>query len=473
MVVVACLPALMTFAMIAARRSATSASLAGVVTATVVCWSSYPIAHGQAGALIAEWAPVVLEVTLIVFGGLLLRESLVMTGRLDNLADRLAQIVGTGPAAGLAVVHGVTPFAESVTGFGIGVTLSIPLLIRLGFSSRRAAAVGLLGLCTVPWGSMGPGTLIAANLAGVGFKQLGTASAVVSLPLFLITGVVAGWISSPKHGPRSIVPGLASGTGLWVCVLVANLMAGTAPAGALGAALSLSFHIAAHSFHGRRRHLHERRGVDIRQGLVVALTPHVVLLGGILATTMVISALGLGRTPWQYASSPAVWLPAAVIATIPFKDLGAAARSAGARWLSVGPATALFMLLGILMAVSGMARDLGEAVGGLGFGYTPVLASVGALGGYLTGSNSATNAMLAAPQAQAITLVGLPLLPAMAVHNVSSSMALMTSPAKIELAAQMCPDPAQGRQVLGPVLTAVLGSIVLLSALLTLISVIE
>lgn len=80
-----------------------------------------------------------------------------------RISQWLRAALGTGVVPVLAVVHGVTPMAKSLTGFGVGAVIAIPLLFALGMSSRKAAIIGLLGLCAVPWGSMGPGTFIAAN----------------------------------------------------------------------------------------------------------------------------------------------------------------------------------------------------------------------------------------------------------------------------------------------------------------------
>ena len=70
-------------------------------------------------------------------------------------------------------------------------TIGIPLLAHFGLSPRKVAVVGLLGLCAVPWGSMGPGTLIAASMSGFSFHDLGMASAVINVVPFAVTGVVA------------------------------------------------------------------------------------------------------------------------------------------------------------------------------------------------------------------------------------------------------------------------------------------
>jgi lactate permease len=129
-------------------------------------------------------------------GGLLLSEVLRASGAQKALADWLLARAGSGTGAVLLVVHGITPFAESVTGFGVGVTIGIPLLAHFGLPPRKVVLIGLLGLCAVPWGSMGPGTLVAATMAGLPFKELGQASALVSVIPFVITGMAAAALAS-------------------------------------------------------------------------------------------------------------------------------------------------------------------------------------------------------------------------------------------------------------------------------------
>ena len=115
-------------------------SAAGALAAVVICAVAYPLTPGQVVEATRQWAPVLIEVLAIVFGGLLLSEAMRRTGRQDVIASWLGRTLGTGTPAALAVLHGVTPFAESVTGFGIGVTLAIPLLLHLLSPARRPAA---------------------------------------------------------------------------------------------------------------------------------------------------------------------------------------------------------------------------------------------------------------------------------------------------------------------------------------------
>jgi lactate permease len=457
----ALLPVVVTVGAIVARRSTLVSAILGLGAALVVAALAFPTDAARWQQAAGQWVPVLLEVMVIIFGGLLLAQAMTATGRQDRIARWVGAALGTGPGAALAVVHGVAPFAEAVTGFGIGVTLAIPLLIGCGFSSRTAAAVGLLGLCAVPWGSMGPGVLIAAHLGGLGYQQLGVATAVANGPVFLVVGVVVALLTAAPGGrARAVLAALGSGAVLWGAVLVTNLLIGTAVAGALGALITFAVHLL----------VHRLRGAQLRgdAALLRAVVPYAVLLGGVLVMTAALGALGLDGTGWHLLASPALWLVLAVLVTTPAAHRGPTLAAAAGRWLQVGPANGLLMLLGIVMATSGMAGALAAAASHLGSAYALVVAPVGALGGYLTGSNSSANAMFAAPQAQVAQLVGIPTLWAVAVQNSSAGIFLMPSPAKIELAAQLCPDPVEARRALRPVLGAALAALVLLMGALTL-----
>ena len=206
------LPVVSVIAALLAGWRSLYAALVGVAAAllAIAMAFSQPASIWVAAAI--HWAPVLLEVVLIVGGGLLLSEVLRQSGAQKALADWLLVRAGSGTGAVLLVVHGITPFAESVTGFGVGVTIGIPLLAHFGLPARKVALIGLLGLCAVPWGSMGPGTLVASTMADLPFKDLGQASALVSMIPFAITGMVAaGLCSAPGRLSLALLQGLLSG----------------------------------------------------------------------------------------------------------------------------------------------------------------------------------------------------------------------------------------------------------------------
>ena len=452
------LPVVSVIAALLAGWRSLYAALVGVVAALLAIAMAFAQPASTWVAAGIHWAPVLLEVVLIVGGGLLLSEVLRQSGAQKALADWLLVRAGSGTGAVLLVVHGITPFAESVTGFGVGVTIGIPLLAHFGLPARKVALIGLLGLCAVPWGSMGPGTLVAATMADLPFKDLGQASALVSMIPFAITGMVAaGLCSAPGRLSLALLQGLLSGLLLTAAVALMNAVAGTAPAGALGALVVVGFHLLRMRALQQAQPLHPlgRR----------ALAAYVLLLGGVLVAGVLVRALGLPGL-WHGLASPGLWL----LLAAGFFARGLPERESLQRvwrsWAQVAPVTALFITLGVLMAVSGMAAQLAHALAQSGPLYLLAAPFVGALGGFVTGSNTGANAMFAATQAEIARALNAPLLPFMAVHNVSASLLLMASPGKVEMAVQLVPEgTAQRRWVQQSVLVVDLVAVALMGVL--------
>lgn len=453
----ALLPLILVIGALLARRSTLHSALLGLVAALGVAVLHFGFDASAAGAALSQWWELVLEVMLIIFGGIAFAEAGRRSGDQAEISTWLRSHLGTGVAPVLAVVHGVTPLAESLTGFGVGVAVAVPLLLGLGYAGNRAAPLGLLGLCAVPWGAMGPGTLIAARLSGVDFDEFGVLNALISLPVFLGVGIAAVLlISTPGRRLPAIAAALASALLLWVSVTGANQLLGTATAGALGAALTLMVHLL---LRGRIR---------LSPRLRQALLPYAVLLGGVLVARTLLTATELADTAWHWLGSPALWLAVStVLALRPHpRQLRLSLRHAGRTWIHVGPATGLFIVVGVVMAVSGMSDEIASALAGLGAGYLFLVPVIGGAGGFVTGSNSGANAMFAGPQAQAAQALGAAPGPVGAMQNVSASLLTMAAPSRVEMAVRLCPDQPE-RQ---PVLRQILGTTTAITVVLMLIS---
>lgn len=435
----AALPVLSTLLALGWGVRSLPAALAGVAAALLAITLAFPMPAGSVVPALLHWVPMLVEVLLIVGGGLLMSDVLRQAQGQAQLATWIRARAGQGVGAVLLVVHGVTPFAESVTGFGIGVTIGIPLLAHFGLPARHVVLLGLLGLCTVPWGSMGPGTLIAATMAGLPFQTLGIASGVVSVIPFVVTGALAAWFASaPGQRGTAVLQGVLSGVLLTLTVTGANAVVGTAPAGALGALAIILLHL----MRARPAGAAPALGAAGRR----ALASYALLLGGVLAAGALVQTVALPAHA-RYLASPALWL---FIATAAFAG-GWPARESRQRalraWAQVGAVTAAFILLGVLMAVSGMAAWLAQVLAQAGTAYLGLAPFVGALGGFITGSNAGANAMFAATQASIAQSLDVDVLWFMAVHNVAAAFLLMASPGKIEMALQLAaPEAAESRR---------------------------
>ena len=397
-------------------------------------------------------APVALEVLVIVLGGLWLNTTLAAAGVNDAVSDWLSTVGLSTERLVVLVVLGITPFAESITGFGVGAVIAIPVLLAAGLPPGKAAACGLLGFVAVPWGALGPGTLVAAQLAHVDFGELGVASAALSLPVFLVSGFAAlVVVAGGRRALRRTADVVGMSLVLWPAIWAANVLLGTQIAGAVGSAVALAVYLAVAT-------RVERLRLTMPARLRTCLAPYALLCALVCAgrfTQAVLLPQGTPAVLSRTVASPALWLLVTCLATglllrrlsVP-PDLARRCLPAATRkWTPVAVATAGFLLLGAVMTASGISATLADAGARLGAGYLPLIPAIGAVGGFLTGTNTGANAMFAASQALAGQALGANPTLVVALNNVAGSMATMASSPRVALACGLVatvPTPSAG-----------------------------
>src|SRR5690606_18714726 len=251
------------------------------------------------------------------------------TGLHQVLGQGVASLAPDRPRRVLLVALGVAPFLESVVGFGVGMIMAAPILREFGLSSRLAALVAMLAMVSVPLGAWAPGTLVASELAGVDFDTLGAASARLMLPAFLACGFAAlAAVEGVQEALKRAADVVLAAAGLWLGIWGANLLLGTAPAGAVGSATAAGAVVARASW-GRRRQLSAAGcaagsaaggppGAEAPSRIAFgrALVPYAVLLGTLLAARSVVEVIGLPDPAGRWLRSPALWLPVTAAITL-------------------------------------------------------------------------------------------------------------------------------------------------------------
>jgi len=368
------------------------------------------------------------QVLYVLFGGLLLYNLLTAGGAVGAVSRFLGRLEPDPVALAAGVVVGVAPFFESVTGFGVAVVISAPILLAAGFTPLRAAVLASWGQCAVPWGALGVGTVIGAHLARMGFGTLSDASAILSLPLFPVYGVAAvalagGWPGVRRRGAEAIALGLVAGSG----TLLTSLYLIPELSGAVGGLAATAVFLA------RRRN--RLSGVP-----VPALLPYAFLLA-LLAAANGIGALrsALEKLGPVFDGPGLPLLLSGVFAALLLDLSGGGLRSAtqrtAAQWLPTAGAVMTFVLAGEVVAGSGAAGLLAGGAEALGFLFPAVSPALAGLGGALTGSNAASNALFMPLQVEAARGLGISEVPTAAVQNVAGSHASMLAPQRLVLAA--------------------------------------
>ncbi|HEY4557197.1 MAG TPA: L-lactate permease, partial [Enteractinococcus sp.] len=464
----AILPVLVTLGLLAVpRMPAAIPPLIGTITAAALALWYF---DAPASDLVTAWNDTfwtLIKVLAIIGGGVLLSGVMDRTGAQRTLANWLSAGGPTIPAA-LLMAHGVVPFLETVTGFGVSVLIGLPLLLSVGFTPYRAALLTLLGLMIGPWGSMGPGTLIAADAAGASLTDMGLVSGWMNIIPFVVSGIAVSVIAgngyttttlsrSQKIGWAGIAT--ASGLILWGFTMLANLLLGTPVAGAVSTMIMSVIWL-----------LYIRRG-NLTPGPGRSLVPYLILMFGTIAGQIIYRTVDLGALG-EVLASPALWSTTGALASLTFlpisaEDQRALPKATLVMWWGVAIPTALYVLLGVMIAGGGLADVIAGSLADLGAVYLFLMPFVAGLSGYITASGTGANAMFGATQVAAAQGLGVSPLWAMGLQNSAAGWAIIAGPARIELAYRMAyayqRDDTPGPLVSRGALVNVLLPIVLLS----------
>lgn len=423
------------------RVPALSAGAIGVVAAVIGTVVAFPVSAHTIAATSSSMTGTFVTVAFILLGGVGLAEVTARSGMQNLIAGWLRSTAqGRDHVTVLILIaFGVTPFMESVTGFGLGVVFTAPVLIHLGLSPARAVTTGLLGLVLVPWGSLGPGTLVAADLGEVSFDALGVWSALFSLPVLCINVAAVLMVNRYRASIRQwlFIAGVVVIE--WIVLIGANAAVGPPLAGVLASSTVIVLTINALRYSNRTL-------PALPDGFGQALLPYLVLVCGLLMSAALLAITGLDFL--TIASNPAVWLIITVTVTILAQrrrglDASRVVQQTVRRWWPVAAITLLFMLLGTIMSANGMAAELATSGVSTGFAFLIFVPILGAVGGYLTGSNTGAAAMFSTATTSAATQIGVSPLIALAVQNVAGSAAIIASPPRVALASSVAFEPGR------------------------------
>jgi len=352
----------------------------------------------------------------------------------------------------------VAPFFESVTGFGVAVVISAPILLAAGFSPLKAAVLASWGQCAVPWGALGVGTVIGADLARMSFGALSDASALLSLPLFPVYGVAAVALAGGPNGVRrrgveAAMLGLFAGIG----TLVASLYLIPELSGALGGLAATAAFLAPRY---RRVTAVPARAL-LPYGFLLALLAGVNGIGLVRATVERLGPVFDGPGLPLLASGAF----AALLLGLGGDEVGLAAGRTVTQWFPTAGAVLTFVLAGEVVAGSGAAALLAAQAQATGRAYQAISPVLAALGGALTGSNAASNALFMPLQVEAARGLGISTDLTAAVQNVAGSHASLLAPQRVVLAATAAGLVGREGEIVRVAVVPVAVSVVLLALL--------
>ena len=171
------------------NRPAEQAAAAACALAVALALLAFGAEWGHVGIAAAKGANLAVFVLSIVWAAVFLYNILDRLGAIDAIGRHMAALSNDQLAQALIIGWGFSSTIQGVTGFGVPVAVSAPLLIMLGVPPIRAAAMSLVGHgWAVTFGSLGSSYYTLQLVTGIDEAVLAPHMALLFLPVTIASG---------------------------------------------------------------------------------------------------------------------------------------------------------------------------------------------------------------------------------------------------------------------------------------------
>jgi lactate permease len=500
--ILALLPILLILAlMVGFRWGASRAGAAGYLASLVIAITAFgarpqllAVAHGKALLL-------TLDVLFIIWMAFLLYRVADEAGAIKTIGQALPHLTADKGMQALMIGWVFASFLQGVGGFGVPVAVIAPLMVGLGFAPLSAVVIPSLGHSwAVTFGSLG--SSFNAMMAATGLPQellgppaaffLGVAGLIVGL---MVAHAAGGWNAVRRLLVPALLIGAAMGVGQYIAVSAGLSNIGAFVGAIVG--LVLGFPLA-RRFRGEQEN---NRKLDSRKmwialsgyAVLVTITLGIQLIPGVrdylgqvtlnLEFPAVSTSQGFstpaeaGRSIPFFRHAGAILLYSSILAYLIYKKAGWYKAGAAGRIvngtvqkvMSSSVSIASMVAMAVIMQHAGMtetlARGLAEGTGQL---FPAISPWIGALGAFMTGSNTNSNVVFAALQMRTAELLGYGVAIILAAQTSGGALGSVIAPTKIVVGAST--GGMAGRE--GEILRKMLVYTGLLIAMMSLLAVI-
>jgi lactate permease len=493
--------ALILFLMVGLRWGAARAGGAGYLSALVIALLFF-----GAGPQLLAFAHVkalllAVDVLMIIWAAFLLYRVADEAGAILTIGKSLPHLTADRGMQALVIGWVFATFLQGVGGFGVPVAVIAPILVGLGFSPLAAVIIPSIGHgWAVTFGSLGSSFQALMAATGLPAETLAPLSALfLSLSGLLVGFMVAHAVESWAAVRRLFAPVLLLGIAMGVVhylLAVSRLWNIAAFSGGL-AGLVVAFPLS-RRFRGEQA---DNGDLNLR-ALVVALSGYAVLILIIIGVQLAppvrsflgqvvisvdfpevstsqafVTPAGPGRDIPLFRHAGALLAYASVVSYFIYRraglyQSGAAGRIISGtvrRVMSSSVSIASMVSMAVIMEHAGMTDTLAR---GLALGFSaafPLVAPwIGALGAFMTGSNTNSNVVFGALQLRTAQLLGYSAALILAGQTAGAALASVMAPTKVVVGASTAGMAGREGEVMRK-LVAYTGLLVLLISLLTII----
>ncbi|MCF6277599.1 MAG: L-lactate permease [Anaerolineales bacterium] len=482
--------------MVGFRWGAARAGAAGYIAAMIIAVAFFGaearvLAYAHTRAIL-----LTLDVLYIIWAAYLLYRVSDEAGAIVTIGEALRQLTGNKGMQAMLIGWIFASFLQGAGGFGVPVAVTAPLLVGLGFSPLAAVVIPTIGHgWAVTFGSLGSSFNALISATGLDANLLAPQSALflglAALPSGLMVVHAAAGTHAVKRlaGKALLIGAVMGGVQYLVAVKLGLWHVGSFAGGMAGLALGVGIARWGSANSGAGTYPHKKK-------LLVALSAYLVLIlltSGILLFPQIkkialkihfpetvtslgyVASAGTNNPIPIFGHAGAILLYASVLAFWIYRRTGLYAPGAGRRILqqtarkmiSSSLSIALMVAMAMVMQQSGMtealAQHLAESVGKI---YPLAAAWIGAIGAFMTGSNTNSNVVFAALQMRTAELLHYSVPIILAAQTSGAALASVVAPAKLIVGASTA--GMEGKE--GLVMRAVIGYSVTLLIFISLLT---
>lgn len=440
------------------------------------------------------------DVLYIIWAAFLLYRVADEAGVIRTIGDALPHLTADRGMQALIIGWVFASFLQGVGGFGVPVAVIAPILVGLGFSPLLAVIIPSLGHgWAVTFGSLGSSFQALMAATGLPSETL----APHSVAFLSLSGIFTGYLVAHAAGGwaimrRLFLPILLFGVGMGIIQIIVAISGfwniASFCAGMAGLLLAIPLARRYHGVQGDNGDLDRRKlGVSLSgYAVLILITLSVQLipflkdfLGQVvirLEFPQVNTALGYvvpegaGRSIPLFRHAGAILTYSSILAYLIYRRAnfyrpGAIQRIATGtitRVLSSSVSIASMIAMAVIMENSGMTETLARALAeNFGAAYPLNAPWIGAIGAFMTGSNTNSNVVFGALQLRTAELLGYRAAIILAAQTAGAALASVMAPTKVVVGASTA--GMAGRE--GEVLRKLLGYSVLLVLLISVLTV--
>ncbi len=409
-----------------------------------------------------------MDVLLIIWAAFLLYRVTDEAGAIKTIGKLLPSLTRDRGMQALLIGWVFASFLQGAGGFGVPVAVTAPLLVGLGFTPLSAVIIPSIGHgWAVTFGSLGSSFNALLSATGLDAPTLATESALYLGLACILTGPMVAHAADGWRGvKRLLVPALVIGAvmgGVQFAVAVgAGLWNLGAFAGGL-AGLAVSMWVVRWKDAGKGIERSERKPLLLALSayfililitVIILLVPPVkAWLGQIslqiqfpetVTSLGYVSPAGTNRPIRFFTHAGAILVYTSIISFFIYHRAGLYKPDAGKKILratvkgmmSSSLSIALMVAMATMMQTSGMTEALAQGLAGAVGGAFPLISPwIGAIGAFMTGSNTNSNVVFAGLQMRTAELLAYNVPAILAGQTAGASVASVAAPTKVVVGA--------------------------------------